>query len=193
MGREVVVIGGGNVAYDVARTVLRQIAYDTARTAARLPGTAAVRLVSLESLEEMPADTIEIIEGDEEGIGRYNGWGPVEIKRDASGRVTSVHFQKCLRVYDEHRRFAPVFEPGQRLELPCDTVMLAIGQAPKLDFLSDGGRDVEMARPGWPKVDLVTLATSAPGVFVAGDLAHGTRLLIDAVALPDAKIGRAHV
>lgn len=65
VGREVVVIGGGNVAYDVARTVLRQIAYDTARTAARLPGTAAVRLVSLESLEEMPADTIEIIEGDE--------------------------------------------------------------------------------------------------------------------------------
>ncbi len=182
VGREVAVIGGGNVAYDVARTVLRQIAYDTARTAARLPGTAAVRLVSLESLEEMPADTIEIIEGDEEGIERHNGWGPVEIERDSNGRVTGVRFQKCLRVYDESRRFAPVFEPEQQLTLPCDTVMLAVGQAPKVDFLAEGGADIEMGRPGWPKVNPETLATTAPGVFVAGDLAHGTRLLIDAVA-----------
>jgi NADPH-dependent glutamate synthase beta subunit-like oxidoreductase len=182
VGREVVVIGGGNVAYDVARTVLRQIAYDTARTAARLPGTAAVRLVSLESLEEMPADTIEIIEGDEEGIERYNGWGPVEIERDSDGRVTGVRFQKCLRVYDEFRRFAPVFAPEQQLTLPCDTVMLAVGQTPKVDFLAEGGADIEMGRPGWPKVNPDTLATTAPGVFVAGDLAHGTRLLIDAVA-----------
>lgn len=181
-GREVVVIGGGNVAYDVARTVLRQIAYDTARTAARLPGTAAVRLVSLESLEEMPADTIEIIEGDEEGIERYNGWGPVAIERDAGGRVTGVRFQKCLRVYDENRRFAPVFQPEEQLTLACDTVMLAVGQAPKVDFLAEGGADVEMGRPGWPKVNPRTLETTAPGVFVAGDLAHGTRLLIDAVA-----------
>ncbi len=182
VGREVVVIGGGNVAYDVARTVLRQIAYDTARTAARLPSTVAVRLVSLESLEEMPADTIEIIEGDEEGIERHNGWGPVEIERDGDGRVTGVRFQKCLRVYDEARRFAPVFEPREQLRLPCDTVMLAVGQAPKVDFLAEGGGDVEMARPGWPKVNPETLETTAPGVFVAGDLAHGTRLLIDAVA-----------
>lgn len=182
VGREVVVIGGGNVAYDVARTVLRQIAYDTARTAARLPGTAAVRLVSLESLEEMPADTIEILEGDEEGIERYNGWGPMAIERDAEGRVTGVRFQKCLRVYDENRRFAPVFEPEWQMTLPCDTVMLAVGQSPKVDFLADGGADVEMGRPGWPKVNPQTLETTAPGVFVAGDLAHGTRLLIDAVA-----------
>lgn len=182
VGREVVVIGGGNVAYDVARTVLRQIAYDTARTAARLPGTAAVRLVSLESLEEMPADTIEILEGDEEGIERYNGWGPVAIERDGEGRVTGVRFQKCLRVYDENRRFAPVFRPEEQLELPCDTVMLAVGQSPKVEFLGQGGADVEMGRPGWPKVNPQTLETTAPGVFVAGDLAHGTRLLIDAVA-----------
>ncbi len=182
VGREVVVIGGGNVAYDVARTVLRQIAYDTARTAARLPGTAAVRLVSLESLEEMPADTIEILEGDEEGIERYNGWGPVAIERDGEGRVTGVRFQKCLRVYDENRRFAPVFLPEEQLTLACDTVMLAVGQSPKVEFLEQGGADVEMGRPGWPKVNPQTLETTAPGVFVAGDLAHGTRLLIDAVA-----------
>ncbi|MEP0843693.1 MAG: FAD-dependent oxidoreductase [Phycisphaerae bacterium] len=182
IGREAVVIGGGNVAYDVARTVLRQIAYDTARTAARLPGAPKVHLVSLETLEEMPADTVEIIEGDEEGIIRANGWGPVEIVRDAGGAVSGVTFRRCVRVYDDHRRFAPVFDDAERLTIPCDTVLLAVGQATSLDFLRDGGGDIELMRPGWLKVDSATLATTAPGVFVAGDLAHGTRLLIDAVA-----------
>jgi NADPH-dependent glutamate synthase beta subunit-like oxidoreductase len=182
IGREIVVIGGGNVAYDVARTVLRQIAYDTARTARRLAGTAVVRLASLEGLEEMPADTVEILEGDEEGIERLNGWGPLEIERDESGQPTAVVFRKCLHVYDESRRFAPVYDDQQRRRVPCDTVLLAVGQSPSLSFLDDGGKDVEQARPGWPKVNPETLATTGPGVFVAGDLAHGTRLLIDAVA-----------
>jgi ferredoxin len=181
-GHDVVVIGGGNVAYDVARSVLRQIAYDTARTAARLPGTANVRLVSLEGLEEMPADTVEILEGDEEGVERLNGWGPVAIERDANGAVTGVRFRKCLRVYDERRRFSPVYDDSDQIMLECDSVMLAVGQSPQLGFLSDGGEDVEQFRPGWPTTDPKTLATTANGVFVAGDLAHGTRLLIDAVA-----------
>ena len=182
IGREVVVIGGGNVAYDVARTVVRQIAYDTARTAARLPATRRVWLVSLEGLEDMPADTIEILEGDEEGIERRNGWGPLDIARDDAGAVTGVTFRRCLHVYDEQRRFAPLFDDTDRMTLPCDTVLLAVGQAPATAFLEDGGADLEMARPGWPKVEAATLRTTAPGVFVAGDLAHGTRLLIDAVA-----------
>ena len=180
MGRDVVVIGGGNVAFDVARTVLRQIAYDTARTAARLPGTSRVRLVSLESLEEMPADTLEILEGDEEGIERRNGWGPLEIERNDRGDVTGVRFRRCLRVWDEGRRFAPLFDDATQETVPCDTVLLAVGQSPVLGFLDGSG--VEMARPGWPKVDAATLRTTADDVFVAGDLAHGTRLLIDAVA-----------
>jgi len=182
IGRNVVVIGGGNVAYDVARTVVRQIASDTARTAARLPGTRRVRLVSLESLEEMPADTIEILEGDEEGIERLNGWGPVAIERDESGMVAGVIGRRCHRVYDAARRFAPVYYDAERTTFDCDTVLLAVGQAPNLAFLADGGQDVEEFRPGWPKTDPATLSTTAPGVFVAGDLAHGTRLLIDAVA-----------
>lgn len=182
LGREIVVIGGGNVAYDVARSVLRQIAYDTARTAARLPGTGKVSLVSLETLEEMPADTLEILEGDEEGIERLNGWGPVEIQRDGGGAVTGVLFRRCTRVYDQNRRFSPVFDDADRRTVPCDTVLLAVGQSPNLAFLQDGGADIEQFRPGWPKVEPQTLATTAPGVFVAGDLAHGTRLLIDAVA-----------
>lgn len=182
VGREVVVIGGGNVAYDVARSVLRQIAFDTARTAARLPGTSFVRLVSLEGLEEMPADTVEIMEGDEEGIERLNGWGPLEIVRDEAGAVSGVKFRKCLRVYDENRRFSPLYDDNQEMTVPCDSVMLAVGQSPQLAFLEDGGGDIEQFRPGWPKVDPKSLATTAAGVFVAGDLAHGTRLLIDAVA-----------
>lgn len=182
IGASAVVIGGGNVAYDVARSVLRQTAYDAARAAARLPGTRRVCLVSLETLEEMPADTIEIVEGDEEGIERLNGWGPTEIQRDAEGRVTGVALRRCARVYDEERRFAPVFDDTDRRIVECDTVLLATGQATDVGFLADGGTDVEQARPGWPRVDPETLATTAPGVFVAGDLAHGTRLLIHAVA-----------
>jgi len=182
LGADVVVIGGGNVAYDVARTVVRQSAEDAARTAARLPATRTVRLVSLESLEEMPADTLEIHEGDEEGVERWNGWGPLAIERDDGGRVTGVLFQRCLRVYDDARRFAPVFDPAQQQRMACETVLIAAGQSTDLSFLAEGGRDVEQLRPGWPKVDPATLATTAPGVFVAGDLAHGTRLIIDAVA-----------
>ena len=182
LGSDVIVIGGGNVAYDVARTVVRQAAYDAARTAARLPGTRRVRLVSLETLEEMPADTVEILEGEEEGIERVSGWGPVAIRRAHQGNVVGLEIKRCLRVYDEQRRFAPEFEEGNLQALDCDTVLIAAGQAPDLSFLEQGGGDVEQFRPGWPKVDATTLMTTAKGVFVAGDLAHGTRLLIDAVA-----------
>lgn len=182
VGSEIVVIGGGNVAYDVARSVVRQIAFDTARVAARLSETSRVNLVSLEEAEEMPADTIEIVEGDEEGVERSNGWGPIEIVRDEQGKVTGVKFRRCLRVYDDEHKFSPIYDENNTRIVPCDTVLLAVGQAPKLTFLEDGGQDVERMRGDWLKVDPVTLQTTANGVFVAGDLAHGTRLLIDAVA-----------
>ena len=96
--------------------------------------------------------------------------------------MAGVLFRKCLRVYDEQRRFAPVYDDKMTRPVPCDTVLLAVGQSTALGFLEDGGKDIEMMRPGWPKVDAKTLRTTAPGVFVAGDLAHGTRLVIDAVA-----------
>lgn len=182
VGKNIVVIGGGSVAYDVARTVVRQTAYDTARTAARLAETSHVILISLESAEEMPADTFEIVEGDEEGVERHNGWGPTEILRDENGNVTGVQFRRCLRVYDEDRKFSPLYDNEDTKVIDCDTVLLAVGQAPMLEFLKDGGTDIELTANGWIKVDMKTLQTTGKDVFVAGDLAHGTRLLIDAVA-----------
>ena len=98
-----------------------------ARTAIRLSGTGSVTLASLETLEEMPADTLEILEGDEEGVTRLNGWGPTAIHRDSNGSVTGIEFRRCLRVYDESRRFSPVFDENDRRLVPCDTVVLASG------------------------------------------------------------------
>ena len=97
LGRRVVVIGGGNVAYDVGRSVLRQISLDTAREALRESAVAEVHLVSLESLEDMPADDIEILEGDEEGIVRRNSLGPLEVLTDDAGAVRGVVFRRCTR------------------------------------------------------------------------------------------------
>jgi len=181
IGERVLVIGGGNVAYDVARTVVRQAAYDAARSAARMSTTRQTNLVSLETLEEMPADTVEIVEGEEEGVERVNGWGPLEVVRGDDGQVTGVRFRRCLRVYNDQRQFSPVYDDDDQQVIPCDTVLMAVGQAPDLGFLGESS-GIEMMRPGWPSVDPDTLATSAPGVFVAGDLAHGTSLVINAVA-----------
>ena len=182
MGRRVVVIGGGNVAYDVGRTVVRQISLDAARTARREPGVGEVCLCSLESLEEMPADDIEIIEGDEEGVVRRNSLGPKEILLDERGHVRAVRFVRCLRVYDEDRRFSPQFDESDVVEIACDHVLIAIGQSYELDFI-DAARDgLTMTERGLVACDPETGATSAPDVFVAGDLAYGTKLLIHAVA-----------
>lgn len=182
LGRRVVVIGGGNVAYDVGRTVLRQISLDAARTALRREGVGEVHLCSLESLEEMPADDIEILEGDEEGVIRRNSLGPKEILTDDSGKVRGVRFHHCLRVYDENRRFSPLFDENQVTEIPCDNVLLAVGQTYDLSFL-DAERDgLRMTERGVVECDPETGETSAPDVYVAGDLAHGPKLLIHAVA-----------
>jgi NADPH-dependent glutamate synthase beta subunit-like oxidoreductase len=182
LGREVVVIGGGNVAYDISRTVLRQSYLDAARTAARRPEVARVHLCCLESLEEMPADDVEIHEGDEEGLLRHNSLGPVQVLRDEAGRVTGVEFKKVLRVYDEQRRFSPLYAEGVRTTIPADTVILSVGQAADLSFLEPGAADVRQKAPGLLELDPATLATTAPGVFAAGDLAHGSRLMIHAIA-----------
>jgi NADPH-dependent glutamate synthase beta subunit-like oxidoreductase/ferredoxin len=182
LGRRVIVVGGGNVAYDVSRTVLRQTYLDVARTAARQAAVREVHLCSLESRAEMPADDVEVHEGDEEGIVRHNSLGPDRILRDEAGRVTGVEFKRVVRVFDENRRFNPLFDENDRTILPADTVILAIGQATDLSFLDPSATGVALNAPGIIKADPATMATTAPGVFVAGDLAHGTKLMIHAIA-----------
>ncbi len=177
----VVVIGGGNVAYDVARTVVRQTGVDISRTALRTAGVGEVHLCSLESLEELPADDLEIIEGDEEGVVRHHSIGPKEVLRNEAGQVTGVVFERCLRVFNAEGRFAPGFDHADLTTIPADTVIWSIGQQPDLSFIDPDG-DVKLTARGLLQCDPQTFETTAPDVFVAGDIAYGPRLLIDAVA-----------
>jgi NADPH-dependent glutamate synthase beta subunit-like oxidoreductase len=182
LDQKVVVIGGGNVAYDISRTVLRQTYLDAARTAARHPGVREVRLCCLESREEMPADDVEVHEGEEEGLIRHNSLGAVRVLRDECGKVTGVEFQRVLRVFDEQKRFSPVFDETERTVIPADTVIMSVGQMADLSFLDPEASRLALKAPGVLQVDPATLASTAAGGFVAGDLAHGTKLMIHAIA-----------
>ncbi len=151
LGRRVVVIGGGNVAYDVARSAVRPFeemsrqetesqmergettAFDVARSALRISGDKEVHVVCLEQRHEMPADEREIVEGDEEGVRLHNGWGPKEvIQRDGGG--IALRTIQCTSVFDDDGRFNPVFDESVVQDLEADTVMFAIGQSSDLDF-----------------------------------------------------------
>ncbi|MFQ5605402.1 MAG: FAD-dependent oxidoreductase [bacterium] len=180
LGKKLVVIGGGNVAYDVARTLVRQTEYDVSRTALRQKGVKEVHLVCLESLEEMPADTTEIVEGEEEGVIRHNSLGPKEILVDDQGRACGVRFVRCLSVFDENKRFAPKFDENETVDLPADNVILSIGQATDLSFIDS--EDVALTDRGQLKLDPTLNQTEATGVFAAGDVATGPGLMIQAIA-----------
>ena len=207
IGKKVVVIGGGNVAIDVARSALRQqqkltlealsssilpdslsesemsVAMkelmDVSRAALRM-GAREVHLVCLESREEMPAFEQEVEEGLEEGLKIHPSLGPKQFI-GKNGKLTGLETIRCTSVFDANHRFNPTFEAGSESVIACDTAILAIGQASDLSFLPpDLG--VETTRQGVFKVDPETLATTAPGIFAAGDIAFGPRLIISAVA-----------
>jgi len=181
LGERVVVIGGGNVAYDVSRTVVRQVGYDVSRSALRQSEVRQVHLCCLESVDEMPADDIEIIEGHEEGVQLHPSLGPVEIQRGSDGAVTGVTFKRCTRVFDGDGRFAPQFDESDRTTIEADTVVWSVGQQADLSF-AKAATDLNRTERGMIACDNDTLQTSAPDVFLAGDIAYGPRLLIDAVA-----------
>ena len=198
LGRRIVVIGGGNVAYDVARSALRpvesmgktqalaemergeQVAYDVARSALRLSGDKEIHVVCLENRDEMPADKIEVEEGEEEGIHLHNRRGPRMVVADDHGKVSALRVVSCTSVFDENGRFAPTFDESHTEDIPADSVIFAIGQTSDLSFLEPGD-GVETER-GLIKVNRETYQTSAPDVFACGDIAHGPRLFIDAIA-----------
>lgn len=193
IGNRVMVVGGGNVALDVARTALRAgipeeavrptlnivTALDVARTALRF-GVKEVHVISLESREEMPADPDEIRQAGEEGVVFHPSRGLSRIL-GGNGQVSGVETIECSSVFDAEGRFNPTFTPGSELAMAADTVILAIGQASDLTFLrpEDG---VAVTRRGTIEVDAATLATTAPGIYAGGDVAFGPRLAIDAVA-----------
>ena len=197
LGRRILVVGGGNVAYDVARSALRpvesmgqeealgqmevgeKVAYDVARSALRMSGDKEVHVVCLESLEEMPADKVEVHEGAEEGIHLHNRCGPKEIVVE-NGKVKAFRAVKCLSVFNAEGRFEPRFDPDDVEDIPVDTVIFAIGQTSDLSFLGEGD-GVETER-GLIKVDKATYQTAVPDIFACGDIAHGARLFIDAIA-----------
>jgi formate dehydrogenase beta subunit len=196
LGRRIVVIGGGNVAFDVARSAVRpmrvpmadadsdmerseRLAYDVARSALRLSGDKEVHIVCLEKRNEMPADEIEIVEGEEEGVRLHDGRGPRVILND-EGYVTGLRTVKCLSVFDENGKFSPKFDEDAVDDIAADTIMFAIGQQSDLSFLAPG--DGVQEENGLIKVDPDTYQTTAPDVFACGDVAHGPRLFIHAIA-----------
>ncbi len=181
LGRKTVVIGGGNVAYDVSRTLVRQIGYDVSRSVLRQSEGGEVHLCCLESVEEMPADDLEILEGHEEGVVLHASLGPVEIVRDASSKLTGVTFKRCLSVFDDSGKFAPTFDEADLTTIEADTVLWAIGQQADLSFV-EPATDLSVDGRGLLTCDQESLRTDAPDVFLAGDIAYGPRLLIDAVA-----------
>lgn len=199
IGPRVVVVGGGNVAFDVARTAARigeeqeiedfRVTADVARSAARRSGVREVHVACLESREEMPADAVEIEEGQHEGLVLHTSLGPRAIL--GTDQVTGIEFARCVSVFDSERRFAPRFDESERETIPCDTVILAIGQRAELNFLGpeDG---IVLTDRGLIQVDPETFQTSRPDVFAGGDVVLGPRLFIDAIASAQVAVRGIH-
>ena len=205
VGERVVVIGGGDVAMDAARTALRASDYqngepyefpepdseiaadqrsamteaiDVARSAARA-GAREVTVISLESREEMPAHDFEVEEAEHEGITFVARRGPAHVIVE-DGRVAGMETIGVTSVFDAKGRFAPKFDDANRKAYDADTVILAIGQAIDLEALGADGPEVSPRRT--IQVDNDTGRTTMNDVWSGGDAAKGPRTLIDAIA-----------
>lgn len=163
----VAVIGGGNVAVDAARTSVRC-------------GAAEVSMFCLESREEMPASEEEIAEALAENVTVNCGWGPKEILKE-NGHVSGIVLKKCLSVFDEAGRFAPVYDETETVTVACDHVYLSIGQAVRWGELLAGSK-AETDGAGRITADPVTFQTAEPDIFAGGDVLTGPKFAIDAIA-----------
>ncbi|MFQ6001336.1 MAG: FAD-dependent oxidoreductase [Anaerolineae bacterium] len=161
---KVLVIGGGNVALDVALTALRL-------------GAKEVQLACLECREEMPAHEWEVEEAMDEGVVLNLSWGPRRILGD--GRVTGVELVRCSSVFDEEGRFRPCYDESVTSTIETDMVILAIGQASDLSFLDS---HLQTTRAGTISVDAESLQTSLPGIFAGGEVVSGPASVIEAIA-----------
>ena len=163
----VVVIGGGNVAIDVARTSIRC-------------GADSVQMYCLESREIMPASSEEIEEAEEENIQVHCGWGPKEVLTE-DGKVAGIILKKCLSVFDENGRFAPVYDENDVRTVPCNHVYFSVGQSILWGNLLEGSK-VELGRGNGAVADPLTYQTAEPDIFVGGDVYTGPKFAIDAIA-----------
>lgn len=164
---KIVVVGGGNVAVDVARTAVRF-------------GGEEVCMYSLEQRDEMPASEEEIQEAIEEKINVYCGWGPKEILTE-DGRVTGIVFKKCTSVKDESGRFNPQYDEEDTITVSCDHVIPAIGQSIEWGNILENTK-VSLNRNQTAKADAWTYQTDQEDIFVGGDVYTGPRFAIDAIA-----------
>jgi len=192
IGKRVIVVGGGSVAADVARSVRltggtsrpeedhHRLLVDAAMVAARTLDR-EVTMISLESRDEMPADPEEIEAAEEEGIRLLPRTGPREVLADEDGRVRGLKTIDVARVFDADGRFSPEFLDGTEKEVEGDTVVLAIGQVADLSFLGDD-HGLLVTPQNTIVVDRETLVSSDPAVFAGGDVAFGPRIAIEAVA-----------
>ena len=192
IGEKVLVIGGGDVAMDAARTALRAAdygakiddrpsmteAFDAARSAMRA-GAKQITIMSLESRKEMPAHDYEVEEAELEGITFENRRGPSRITVE-NGAVTGIDTIGVVSVFDSEGRFSPVFDEDDHKHIEADTIILAIGQAIDLDSLGSDGPTISPRRT--IQVENDTGATSLADVWSGGDAAKGPRTLIDAIA-----------
>jgi heterodisulfide reductase subunit A-like polyferredoxin len=165
IGRKVIVIGGGNVAIDVALTSLRKGAED-------------VTLVCLEKREEMPAWEYEIEDALEEGVHIVNSLGPKRFLAK-EGTLTGIEFKRCTSVFDEKGAFNPQYDENDLSSMDGDTIIVAIGQAADLSFSDSEG--VSVTPRGGLEADPVTLETPIEGVFAGGDVLYGPKSVVEAV------------
>jgi NADPH-dependent glutamate synthase beta subunit-like oxidoreductase len=165
LGRKVLVIGGGNVAMDVAMTAIRK-------------GAESVSLVALEQRSEMPAWEREINEAEEEGVKFVNGLGPKRFL-EKDGRLSGVEFKRCTAVFDETGAFNPQYDEADLTTLEADTAIIAIGQAPDISSLKEQG--IPINDDGQIVADPITLETSIEGVFAGGDAYYGPKTVVEAI------------
>ena len=164
---DVVVVGGGNVAIDAARSAVRCT-------------EAKIQMFCLEGRDEMPASDEEVEEALGENIALNCGWGPKEVLNE-NGHVTGVVFKKCTRVTDENGRFSPEYDENETITVPCRHVIFSVGQAIDWGHMLDG-IPVELRKNGGVIANRLTYQTSVPDIFAGGDVYTGPKFAIDAIA-----------
>jgi NADPH-dependent glutamate synthase beta subunit-like oxidoreductase/formate hydrogenlyase subunit 6/NADH:ubiquinone oxidoreductase subunit I/ferredoxin len=168
-GKRVVVVGGGFTSMDCSRTSIRQ-------------GASEVTLVYRRDMKDMPASN-EVHEAIEEGVTAIFQAGPTRVITDAKGNVTGIEFIRMVPgAPDASGRRRPEPSPGTEFTIPCDRVLLAIGQGPELDWIGPGSQGPKATKNRRLQADAVTFETGRPGVFATGDVRVGAATVVQAIA-----------